>query len=129
MNRTVHSENAPRSFSNYSEAVEVPSGARTLHVSGQVGVLADGTLVDGAEGQIEAAWQNVFALLAAANMSIEDIVDVLVLLKDRSAVHVFRGARDRLLAGHKACSTMMICVLAHPSWLVEIAVKAAKADR
>ena len=35
-------------FSNYSLAVEAPGAARWLHISGQVGVMPDGTTPAGA---------------------------------------------------------------------------------
>src|SRR5215471_5797361 len=38
----------------YSHAIEAPAGARTLHISGQVGLLPDGRLAPGIEGQTEA---------------------------------------------------------------------------
>ena len=35
-------------FSRFSHAVEVPAGARWLHISGQIGVKPDGTIAEGA---------------------------------------------------------------------------------
>lgn len=126
--RAVSSPAAPAPFSAYAQAVEVAPGARTLRISGQVGAHPDGTLGATLEEQVELAWDNVFALLDAAAMGPSDIVDMLVILTDRAAVPVFREARDRRLGGHLACSTMLICALAHPDWQVEIAVTAARAD-
>ncbi|MBJ6371221.1 RidA family protein [Sedimentitalea arenosa] len=125
MNRTIKTPNAPASFSAYSQAVEVPAGARTLRVSGQVGVSTDGTLPANAEAQHEQAWINIFAILAAADMTKTDIVDVLAMVSDPAGVPIFRQVRDRMLEGHMACSTLLICGLASPDWKVEIAVTAA----
>lgn len=126
MNSIIQTDNAPPSFSRYSQAVEVPAGARTLHVSGQVGVRPDGTLAEEVDAQIETAWHNVLAILEAGGMSKTDIVDVLVLVKSHDVVPVFRQVRDRVLDGHLACSTMLVCDMADPAWQVEIAVKAAR---
>jgi enamine deaminase RidA (YjgF/YER057c/UK114 family) len=41
MNRQISTDTAPPPFSNYAQAVEVAANARTLHVSGQVGVALD----------------------------------------------------------------------------------------
>ncbi len=128
MNRQISTDTAPPSFSNYSQAVEVPANARTLHVSGQVGVALDGTLPTDATAQHEQAWANVFAVLAAADMAKTDIVDVLVIVTDHSGVPIFRQVRDQMFEGHLAGTTLLVCGLASPDWKVEIAVKAAKVD-
>jgi enamine deaminase RidA (YjgF/YER057c/UK114 family) len=43
----------PQPVSVYSQGVEVPSGARWLYVSGQVGALPDGRMAEGFEAQAE----------------------------------------------------------------------------
>ena len=58
----------------YSHAVEVEEGARTLFISGQVGVAPDGTLPAGFALQLDQAMDNVEALLAAAGMTKADVV-------------------------------------------------------
>jgi enamine deaminase RidA (YjgF/YER057c/UK114 family) len=128
MNETVTTDAAPAAFSRYSQGVRVPAGARWLHVSGQVGVRLDGSLPEDWHAQIEVAWQNVFAVLAAGGMAKENIVDQLVILTDHAGVAPFREVRDRMLGGHSACSTMLICGLANPAWKVEIAVQAARLE-
>lgn len=128
MVREIRTHDAVPSFSNYAQAVEIPPNARTLRVSGQVGAHPDGKLAHGVRDQITQAWLNVFAILAAADMGKEDIVDMLVLLKSADAVPMFRDIRDQMLAGHRAASTMMIGGLANPDWEVEIAVTAARVD-
>ena len=45
-------------FGPYSHAVEVPEGSRLLYISGEVGVLPDGTVPDNIEAQAEACWQH-----------------------------------------------------------------------
>ncbi len=128
MNRQISTDTAPPPFSNYAQAVEVPANARTLYVSGQVGVALDGTLPTDATAQHEQAWANVFAVLSAADMTKTDIVDVLVIVSDPSGVPIFRQVRDRMLDGHLAGTTLLVCGLASPDWKVEIAVKAARVN-
>jgi 2-iminobutanoate/2-iminopropanoate deaminase len=128
MNRLISTDTAPPPFSSYAQAVEVSANARTLNVSGQAGVALDGTLPDDATAQHEQAWENVFAVLAAADMTETDIVDVLVIVSDPSGVPIFRQVRDQKLNGHLAATTLLVCGLASPDWKVEIAVKAAKAN-
>ena len=113
-------------FSRYSLGVEAPAGARWLHVSGQVGVRPDGALVHGAEGQIEAAWSNVLAVLASAGMGPHDLVKVTTYLTRAEDTGRVRQIRDRMLAGAQPASTLIIVnALASPDWLVEIEAVAA----
>ena len=51
-------------FGPYSHAVEVPADFRLLYISGEVGVLPDGTVPQGIEAQAEACWRNIKAILA-----------------------------------------------------------------
>ena len=55
-------------FGPYSHAVEVPEGSRLLYISGEVGVLPDGTLPETIEAQAEACWRNIIAILAEAGI-------------------------------------------------------------
>ena len=128
MNRTIQTDKAPPSFSAYSQAVEVPAHARTVHVSGQVGVDADGRIPENPETQHVLAWRNVFAVLEAAGMAKTDIVDVFAIVTSQDGVKTFREVRDRMFDGHLSCSTIIIAGLASPDWKIEIAVKAAKVD-
>ena len=41
-------------FGPYSHAVEVPEGSRLLYISGEVGVLPDGTMPEGIRAEAEA---------------------------------------------------------------------------
>ena len=127
MNRIVETP-GPRPASRYAQAVETPPGARLLHISGQVGVLKDGTPAQGLEAQVEAAWANVLAILDAAGMTKDDLVEVIAIVTEPAAVATYRDIRDRVLEGRLTASTLLVCGLASPNWLVEIAARAAKAD-
>jgi enamine deaminase RidA (YjgF/YER057c/UK114 family) len=121
----IRTDEAPKPNSSYAQAMQVPAGARILHVSGQLGISPDGILADGWEAQIEQAWLNVLAILKAADMGPRDIVDIRVFLTDHEGVPIARRVRDRILDGHLAASTLLICGLANPAWKAEIAVTAA----
>ena len=127
MNRIITTDKAPPPFSDYAQAVEAPAGARTLYVSGQVGVNLDGTMPDDPLQQHENVWRNLFAILAEADMGPEDIVDVRCFINSYEEVPRFRQVRDKMMAGILAPSTMVVAPLADPSWRVEVAVTAAKA--
>ena len=125
----VQTDEAAAPFSAYSQAVSVPSNARTLHLSGQVGVSADGVLASGEEAQHEQCWRNILAILKADGMEAADIVHVQGYITSGSGTPVFRQVRDRMLRGARpACTLVVVAGLAHPDWLVEIAVVAARAE-
>lgn len=126
MNRSILSKDAPAPFSKYSQAVETNGNVRWLHVSGQVGIAPNGLMPDTFEQQHEMAWKNVFAVLAAADMTVTDIVEVIAIVTDHDQVPIYRITRDRMLEGHECASTMLVCGLANPDWKVEIAIRAAK---
>src|SRR3954468_14099783 len=67
----------------YSHAVEVPEGSRLLYISGEVGVLPDGTMPDTIEAQAEACWRNVIAILGDAEMGVQDLVKITTYLVRR----------------------------------------------
>ena len=113
-------------FSAYSHAVEVASGARWLHVSGQVGVQPDGSVPAEPGAQMEQAWRNVLDVVKAAGMGPQDLVKVTAYLTRPEDTALFREVRDTLLDGARPASTLIIVVgLAHPDWLVEIEAVAA----
>lgn len=120
---------APPSFSAYSLAVEAPPDARWLHISGQVGVAPDGTLAEGARGQMEQTWRNLLAILADAGMAAEDLVKVTVYLTRAEDTPLYREVRDAMLGGAEPASTLLVVqALGHRDWLLEIEAVAAKVD-
>ena len=54
----------------YSQALEIPAGARLMFTAGQVGVAPDGTTADGFAAQADQTWANVLALLAEGGMGV-----------------------------------------------------------
>ncbi len=126
MNSIIETDGAPASVSGFAQAVETAPGARLLHVSGQIGARPDGQLPGDVAAQSRQAWRNVFAILDAAGMDKNDIVDVLAIVTEPEGVAIFRQVRDEVLSGHLACSTLLVCGLANPDWKVEIAVRAAR---
>src|SRR5438270_12883557 len=85
-------------FGPYSHAVEVPEGSRLLYISGEVGVLPDGTVPETIEAQAEACWQNIIALLADAGMGVQALVKITTYLVRPAAV----AAAGRARANHSA---------------------------
>ncbi len=115
-------------FSRYSQAVEAPANARWLHISGQVGATPDGTILKGFEAQAEQTWRNLLAILAAAGMTVQDLVKVNIFVTSADFIGASRAIRDAALAGAQPASTfLVVAALAHPDLVVEIEAIAAKA--
>ena len=114
-------------FATYAHGVEVSTPARFVFGAGQVGVDADGATGTGIEAQARLAWQNIERVLAEAGMGIADIVQLNMLLVDRSDREGAMAVRDEMLGEHRPASTLMyISGLARPEWLIEIDYVAAR---
>ncbi|MBI3711055.1 MAG: RidA family protein, partial [Proteobacteria bacterium] len=112
----------------YVHGMEAPANARWLYISGQVGVAADGRVGRDATEQAEFVWANIVAILKSAGMGVTDIVKLGSYVIDRAHLPALRAVRERVLAGHKPASTLMIVAgLAQPHWLLEVEAYAAKA--
>ena len=113
--------------SNFVHAVEVPAGARTLYISGQTGVNADGSIPEGTNEQADIAWQNLIEILKAADMGVENIVKITVLVTDASDNTVVREKRTQYAGQYQGTSTFMVVAgLANPKLKFEIEAIAAK---
>lgn len=111
----------------FSHGCEVGPGARWLHVTGQVGVDADGRLAETPEEQCRLAFANVMAILDEAGMSAQDLVKVTAYLVDPQHVEAYRAARDLLLVAPYPTSTVVVVAgLVLPEFLVEIEGVAAQ---
>ena len=115
----------------YAHGVEVPAGARTLHVSGQVGVdHRDGRLAEGGfEAQCVQAIANVEAVLASAGKALADVVKLTIYLTRREDIPRLRDVRAERLAVAPAVTMVLVAGLHHPDWLVEIEAVAATERR
>jgi enamine deaminase RidA (YjgF/YER057c/UK114 family) len=110
----------------YAHGVEVPASARTLHVSGQVGVGRDGRMAEGGfVAQCRQAIANIEAVLNSAQMTLNDIVKVTIYLARREDLPLLRNVRAAYLAVAPAVTVVIVAGLHDPNWLVEIEAVAA----
>jgi 2-iminobutanoate/2-iminopropanoate deaminase len=117
-------------FGPYSHAVEVPGGSRLLYISGEVGVLADGTVPETIEAQAEACWRNIIAILVDAGMGIQDLVKITTYLVRPEDVRVAGAARARHFGeARPGSATIIVKALVDPAWLIEIEAVAAATAR
>lgn len=109
----------------YAHGVETPAGARTLHISGQIGIAPDGQLANGFHGQCRQAIANVQSVLKNANMELADIVKMSFFLIRREDMDALVEVRKELLDGVRpAITTVFVAGLVSPDWLVEVEVVA-----
>jgi 2-iminobutanoate/2-iminopropanoate deaminase len=117
-------------FRPYSHAIEVPEGSRLPYISGEVGVLPDGTPPENIEAQAEACWQNIIAILADAGMDVEDLVKITTFLVRPEDVAAAGAARAKHFADARPGSaTIIVKALVNPAWLIEIEAVAAARRR
>ena len=116
-------------FSAYSHGLEVPPGARWLHVSGQVAVDPDGRTPEGIEAQAALAFRNLGTVLASAGMAAGDVVKLTVYLTQAGDIPALRAARDGFQGDARPASTLVVVqALARPEWRVEIEAVAARTE-
>ena len=114
-------KSVPAPVGSYVQMVEVRDRPRWLHISGQVGMTPDGTLLEGFEAQCEQALKNLVACLEAAGMSLDDLVKVTILMTRQEDVPAYRTVRKRVLGSANIASTLMIVAgLVSPDFLIEI---------
>jgi enamine deaminase RidA (YjgF/YER057c/UK114 family) len=105
----------------YSHAIAAPGSGTWLHVSGQVGVLPDGSLATGFEAQAHAAWRNLVAVLAEAGMGVEHLVKLTTYLVDPAHLPLLNPVRSGYLQSARPASTLVVArALARPEWLFEV---------
>ncbi|MEO3432182.1 RidA family protein [Inquilinus sp. CAU 1745] len=118
--RSINAEHAPRPTTGYSQAMEVSAHSRTLFISGQTPTDIDGDVPEGFEAQCRLAWRNVEAQLAAAGMSLDNLVMHRTYLADRHYTMENRAVRNEVLAGRNPALTVIIAGIFDEAWLVEI---------
>ena len=113
--------------SNFVHGVEVPGAAATLYISGQTGVKPDGSIPESTAEQADIAWNNLIEILKSANMGVENIVKVTVLVTDPADNAVARDKRTQYARDYQGTSTFMVVAgLANPKLKFEIEAIAAK---
>lgn len=127
MLRYIDTPHVPGPFGTYSNAVEIPAGARILHVAGQVGARIDGTIPDDVEEQVQLMFENLRQTLLAAGMDIEDVVHVNYYVRYEEDLPIVRRYRDALFKPpYPAASLLLPRALGRPEWRFEIDCVAAK---
>jgi enamine deaminase RidA (YjgF/YER057c/UK114 family) len=114
-------------LARYSHGVEVAPAARLVFVSGQLGILPDGTVPFGIEAQAAACFENIARILAEAGMSLGDLVRINAYVTDRAYLAGYMKIRDRYAGTPPPASTLMIVSgFARVEFIVEVEAVAAR---
>ncbi len=125
--KTLNPDDVVKPASNYAQGVIHSAVAERIVISGQLGLRPDGTLEEGLEAQMERAWSNVFAVMAAGGFDKENLLRATIYVTLPGQVALYREVRDKMLAGHLCANTYIeISALAAPAFLVEIEAEAVK---
>jgi 2-iminobutanoate/2-iminopropanoate deaminase len=120
-------DTVPAPVGGYSQALEVAPGSRLLFISGQIPERPSQEIPANFREQCEAVWDNIEALLAAAGMTIDDLVKVTTFLTARDQVLVNREIRQRRLGNASPAMTVVVAQTLDSRWLLEIEAIAARA--
>jgi enamine deaminase RidA (YjgF/YER057c/UK114 family) len=110
---------------DYIHALEVRAPSRFLFVSGTMGLDPDG--VPGADlaAQLDLVWNNIRAILAAADMTVDNIVRLTSYLRDVAYAGPNAAARTAALGGRSIPTTAIVTQTLDENWLIELEVIAA----
>jgi enamine deaminase RidA (YjgF/YER057c/UK114 family) len=123
--RPINANTVPAPTTGYVQALEIAGHERMLFISGQTPVDTNGNVPEGFEAQCRLAWRNVGAQLAAAGMTLDNLVMHRTYLADRSYGFVNRSVRNEVLDGRKTALTVVVAGIFDEAWLVEIEAVAA----
>jgi 2-iminobutanoate/2-iminopropanoate deaminase len=113
-------------YGNYSHAVEVSSGSRTLFISGLNGFGDDGlTMPESFGDQARLIWRHLKRALADADMSYENLVSLRFYLPDPADDPENVAILAEHLGNHRTARTVICCPLLDPTWRLEVEAVAA----
>jgi 2-iminobutanoate/2-iminopropanoate deaminase len=110
---------------DYVHALEVRGAGRLLFVSGTMGLAPDGAAAATLADQLRLIWSNIEAILAAADMTLDNVVRVTSYLRDAAYADANAEARVGRLGGRLVPTTAIVVQTLVTDWLVEIEVIAA----
>ena len=125
LTRPINAESASLPTIAYAQAVELSGHQRLLFISGQTPTDAAGAVPQGFDAQCRLAWRNVEAQLAAAGMTLDNLVMHRTYLADRAHALDNRAVRQDVLGGRTPACTVVIAGIFDADWLVEIEAIAA----
>ncbi len=120
-------ENIHPPVAPYVHQIEVTGPHRWLTLSGQIGMMADGTIPEDAAVQLNVALENIKKNLESANMEVQDLTKIVFYLVGEMDASQRQQIINNFFGGHLPCTTLIYVVaLATPALKVEIDAWACK---
>ncbi|GIJ43765.1 hypothetical protein Val02_06510 [Virgisporangium aliadipatigenens] len=117
----------PAPTGNYTHGMQVDGARRIVFVSGQVPWGdSDGKVPGDFDTQCRMVWDNIAAVLAAADMGLRDLAKVTTFLSDRRYREANSRIRAEVLGEHRPALTIIITDIYAPEWLLEIEAVAVR---
>jgi enamine deaminase RidA (YjgF/YER057c/UK114 family) len=110
---------------DYVHALEVRGAERLLFVSGTMGLDAEGNPGKTLDEQLDLIWSNIRAILASADMTVDNIVRLTSYLRDPAYAEANATARVTALGGRIIPTVGIVAQTLVSDWLIEIEVIAA----
>ena len=111
--------------SDYVHAMEVREPKRFLYVAGTMGLDQNGVAGKSLAEQLDLIWRNIRAILASADMTVDNIVRLTSYLRDPAYAEENAKARVKTLNGRVIPTIGIVAQTLSSDWLVEIEVVAA----
>jgi 2-iminobutanoate/2-iminopropanoate deaminase len=111
--------------SDYVHAMEVREPKRFLYVAGTMGLDESGVAGKSLSEQLDLIWRNIRAILASADMTVDNIVRLTSYLRDPAYAEENAKARVKALNGRVIPTIGIVAQTLSSDWLVEIEVIAA----
>ncbi|MBA4097610.1 MAG: enamine deaminase RidA [Rhodospirillum sp.] len=111
--------------SDYVHAMEVQGPARFLYVAGTMGLDQNGVAGKSLAEQLDLIWRNLGAILASADMTVDNIVRLTSYLRDPAYAEENAVARVKALNGRVIPTIGIVAQTLSSDWLVELEVVAA----
>jgi len=112
------------SGADYAHSIEVPAPARWLYLAGTMGLDDAGKPGETLAEQLELVWANIREILAAAEMTVDNVVRVTSYLRDAAYAEQNAAARLAALGGRRIPTTAIVVGTLDERWLVELEVVA-----
>lgn len=124
--RVIESPKVLKPIGGWNSALEIAKDSRCLITGGVAGVRLDGTFDADIEGQTAQMFQNLIAILEAADMTMDNVVRLSSYLIDIKEYERYSKAREPYIGHRKPAVTLLaINGLPRPGLRVEIEVIAA----
>ena len=127
MAHKIHDVGVAAKIGKYGDAVEVSANQRWLFTSGTPGMDQAGEFPPDITRQAELAWGHIIKMLAAADMSVGDLVKITQYLTSAEDIPAYVRVRTRMLGAARPASMLMVVTgLPRPQFILEIDAIAAR---